>query len=175
MRATLPAARLNRLNLVAAMLAASALTACGAAPKAGPNAGASTAVVPAPPPPPAAKPATGDEAAAVAANKVEILFPTGSSKLTPDADKQLDLAARLYRDAKPVTMFTTGFTDRSGDEYANVLLSAKRAEAVKRGLVARGIPADRLLIQAMGESELANSSDPDAAANRRVTITWRLI
>ena len=49
-----------------------------------------------------------------------------------------------------VLMFSTGHTDRNGDEFANILLSAKRAEAVKKGLVARGIPADRLLIQALG-------------------------
>ena len=72
-------------------------------------------------------------------------------------------------------MFTTGYADRSGDEYRNVLLSARRAEAVKRALVARGIPADRLLIQALGESELANTANPDSPENRRVVITWRLL
>jgi OOP family OmpA-OmpF porin len=95
--------------------------------------------------------------------------------LTPEANKQLDLAARLFRDANPVVMFTTGYTDQSGDEYSNVILSARRAEAVKRGLVARGIPANRLLIQALGESDPANTADPLAAENRRVTITWRLL
>jgi OOP family OmpA-OmpF porin len=121
------------------------------------------------------KSSSSDEAAIVAANKVEIFFPPGGSVLTPDANKQLDLAARLYRDAHPVTMFTTGYADVSGDEFHNLLLSAQRAEAVKRGLVARGIPANLLLIQALGESELANTADPLSAANRRVTITWRLL
>jgi OOP family OmpA-OmpF porin len=104
-----------------------------------------------------------------------VLFPRGGDTLTPEANKQLDLAARLFRDANPVVMFTTGYTDQSGDEFANLVLSGRRAEAVKRGLVARGIPANRLLIQAMGESEPDNSTDPQAAENRRVTITWRLL
>ena len=151
-----------------------AMAACAKAPSAGPNALAS-APPPAPPPPPAAKPTLGEEAGAVAANKVDIEFPMGGARLTPEANKQLDLAARLFRDAHPVLMFTAGHTDRSGDEYQNVLLSAKRAEVVKRALVARGIPASQLLIQALGESDPANSSDPNAAENRRVTITWRLL
>ena len=141
---------------------------------ASPNAGVA-AVAPAPTPPPAEKPTLGQEASAVVNNQVDITFPLGGATLTPEANKQLDLAARLYRDAHPVLMFTSGYTDRSGDEYQNVLLSARRAEAVKRGLVARGIPAERLLIQALGESELADTANPTAEQNRRVVITWRLL
>ncbi len=149
-------------------------TACSST-TAGPNAGATAGVTPAPAPAADNKPTLGEEASAVLGNKVDITFPTGGATLTPEAQKQLDVAARLYRDAHPVLMFTSGYTDRTGDEYQNVLLSAKRAEAVKRALVARGIPADRLLIQALGESELADTSDPDNAQNRRVVITWRLL
>jgi outer membrane protein OmpA-like peptidoglycan-associated protein len=152
------------------------LSAC-ASTNAGPNAGAAAVAAPqaAAPPPLVSKPSLGQEAGAVASNKVVIEFPSGGARLTAEANKQLDLAARLFRDANPVLMFSTGHTDRTGDEYANILLSAKRAQAVKMGLVARGIPADRLLLQALGESELANTRDPNAAENRRVTITWRLL
>ena len=119
---------------------------------------------------------TSDQvAAAVADNKITVTFPESGATLTPDANKQLDVAARLYRDASPVAMFTAGYTDRGGDEFGNLLLSAERARAVKGGLVARGIPAERLLIQAFGSSELANSSDPKAPENRRVVVTWRLL
>jgi OOP family OmpA-OmpF porin len=174
---------MNKIPLTLAFLATALLGAC-ASTKAGPNAEASVPPVQTAPPPPApplalspvaTKPTVGQEVAAVAQNHVEVLFPDGGATITPAADKQLDLAARLFRDANPVLMFTTGHSDRSGDEYRNLLLSARRAEAVKRALVARGIPADRLLVQALGESELANTSDPDAAENRRVTITWRLL
>ncbi len=151
-------------------IACASLAAC-ATPQPGPNAG-TAAVAPVAP---TTKPTLTQEATAVADNKVSVPFPLGGDALTPDANKQLDLAARLYRDANPVVMFTTGYTDRSGDEFQNVLLAARRAEAVKRGLVARGIPADRLLIQSLGASELADSADPTAAANRRVVITWRLL
>ena len=147
------------------------LSACASAPV-GPNAGAGT---PPAPPPLETKPTTAQEAGAVVNNKVEVVFPPGGATLTPEANKELDLAARLYRDVNPVLMFTTGYADHSGDEYSNILLSAKRAETVKRALVARGIPPERLLLQALGESELANTADPLAPENRRVVFTWRLL
>jgi OOP family OmpA-OmpF porin len=159
-------------RLIPSIIALALVAGC-AAPKAGPNLAATT---PPPAPPPAApKPTLGDEAGAVAANKVQIEFAKGHATLDAEANRKLDLAARLFRDAHPVLMFTTGYSDRSGDEYTNLMLSARRAEAVKRGLVARGIPADRLLLQALGESDPADDNDPNAAANRRVTITWRLL
>jgi OOP family OmpA-OmpF porin len=142
-----------------------------AAKESAPSPAASAAPAPAPV---AAKPEETPESKAVADNKVDIDFPEGSAVLTDEANKQLDLAARLYRDAHPIVMFTSGHTDNKGNEYNNVILSARRAEAVKRGLVERGIPADLLYIQALGESEPADAADPLAAANRRVTITWKL-
>ena len=113
-----------------------ALLAACATPVAGPNAGATAAN----PPVLESHPSVGQEVGALAENKVEVIFPVGGAVLTPAADRQLDLAARLYRDANPVAMFTSGYSDHSGDEYSNLLLSAKRAQAVKRGLVARGDP-----------------------------------
>ena len=161
-------AQLGRLSAgVLAGVSAGVLGACSA-PATGPDANAGAGAPP-------ARPTAGQEIAAVADNKIVINFPSGGAALTPDANKQLDLAARLYRDASPVAMFTAGYADRGGGEFENVLLSARRAQAVKGGLVARGIPADRLLIQAFGSSELANPADPRAPENRRVVVTWRLL
>ncbi|MCQ8239539.1 OmpA family protein [Rhizosaccharibacter radicis] len=150
------------------------LVAACAHPAPGPNPQAETAQAPKNVPL-ATHPDAAQEVGAVASNRIAVTFPRGGTILTPEADKQLDLAARLFRDANPVLMFTTGYADVSGSEYANLLLSARRAEAVKKALVARGIPADRLLIRAYGVSDPANTDDPRAAENRRVTITWRLL
>jgi outer membrane protein OmpA-like peptidoglycan-associated protein len=167
--------KIRRASLLLVAMGYAAFLAACATPRAGPNAAAAASAPATPTPPLTSKPTVGKEVAAVVDNKVDITFPVGGATLTADANQKLDLAARLFRDAHPVVMFTTGYSDRSGDEYRNLLLSARRAEAVKRGLVARGIPPDRLLIQALGESEPANSGDPNAAENRRVTITWRLL
>ena len=162
------------VRLPGLILGVAALLSACAHPSPGNNAAA--AAVQAPPNVPlATRPGTGQEVKAVANDKIEITFPHGGASLTPDADRKLDLAARLFRDANPVLMFTTGYSDNTGDEYSNLLLSARRAEVVKKALVARGIPADRLLLQAFGASDPADASDPGAAANRRVVVTWRLI
>ncbi len=126
-------------------------------------------------PPLATKPSVGQEIGAVAQNKVEITFAAGSAKLDPSADTQLDLAARLFRDVNPVAMFSIGYTDPVGDEFQNVILSARRAQAVKRGLVARGIPPDRVRLQALGSSDPANAANPTAPENRRVAVQWRIL
>ena len=157
--------------MTASLLALGALMGCASPNAASPNAAASAPAVP----PPATPTSPGEEVSAVARNQITVTFPRGGTVLTAEANHQLDLAARLFRDANPVVMFTTGYSDPVGDEYRNLLLSAQRAEAVKHGLVARGIPAQRLLVQALGESELANRDNPAAPENRRVVVTWRLL
>ena len=133
------------------------------------------APAPAAEPPLATKPSVGQEIGAVAQNKVEVTFAPGAATLSPQADTQLDLAARLFRDVNPVAMFSIGYADATGDEFDNIILSARRAQAVKRALVARGIPPDRVRLQALGASDPSNSSNPNAPENRRVVVQWRIL
>ena len=160
-------------QIATALVMAAGVSACAHVP---PGENKAAAAVQAPPNIPlATKPTTGQEIGAVTNDRIQITFPNGDATITPEAAKQLDLAARLFRDANPVLMFTSGYADNTGDEYGNLLLSARRAQAVKEGLVARGIPADRLLLQAFGTSDPVDAADPSAAVNRRVVVTWRLL
>ncbi len=106
---------------------------------------------------------------------VLVFFPTGSAALDPKAESQIDYTARLFREGNPFVMTVAGHTDSVGQDYPNLILSARRAEAVKQALISRGIPAERLQIQALGESDPAvQGRDEDAdAKNRRVRITWK--
>ena len=126
-------------------------------------------------PPLATQPTTGDEIGAVARNNVTVTFARNSASLSGESIKSLDVAARLFRDVNPVRMFAVGYADPSGSEYSNLLISAKRALVVKDALVARGIPPDRVQIQAFGASELADQEAPASPSNRRVVVTWRVI
>ena len=126
------------------------------------------------PPPPAAvaaapPPAAAASAAKPSAESLTIEFVSGGSTLSQAALAQLDGAARLYRDAQPEVMIVAGHTDKVGPEFPNLLLSARRAASVKRALVERGVPAERLQIIAYGEAEPA----PSAMASRAVVVTWR--
>ena len=143
------------------------LLGCAARPAPAPTAAAAV--------PLATKPTVGQEIGAVAVNKIVITFPQGGYRLSREANRQLDLAARLFRDVNPVSMFSMGYTDPQGTELGNISLSARRAFAVKQGLVARGIPSNRVLIQAFGESDPVNADQPDSPENRRVVIQWRIV
>lgn len=131
---------------------------------------------PLPPPTPAvSNVSTGQEVAAAVRNNIEIKFANGSDRLAPDAGNQLDIAARLFRDVRPVSMFSVGYSDASGNEYDNLILSAKRARTVKQALIARGIPANQIMLRAYGQSDPIDKANPDDAANRRVLVTWDLM
>lgn len=131
---------------------------------------------PLPPPTPAiSNVSVGQEAVAAVRNNIEVKFANGSDRLAPDAGNQLDLAARLFRDVRPVSMFSTGYSDATGSEYENLILSAKRARTVKMALIARGIPADQIMLRAYGQSDPVDKANPADATNRRVLVTWDLM
>ena len=96
-------------------------------------------------------------------------FSEANATLTPEGKAQLDGAARLYRDAKPEVMIISGHTDKSGSEFDNIILSAKRAAAVKKALVDRGVPASQLQIVAIGSAEPVPTIPP----SRSAVVTWR--
>lgn len=130
------------------------------------------------PSPVASSPATvttGQEVSAGLRNHIQVEFASGSDHLMPGADEQLDIAARLFRDVRPVSMFSTGYSDAKGDEFTNLILAARRARTVKMALIARGIPANQILLRSFGESAPIDRSQPDAPANRRVLVTWEIL
>jgi outer membrane protein OmpA-like peptidoglycan-associated protein len=64
-----------------------------------------------------------------------------------------------------------GHTDAKGSDAYNLELSKRRAAAVVEHLVFfHNVDAGRLVAIGMGESDPANTADPDAAENRRVEI-----
>ena len=66
----------------------------------------------------------------------------------------------------------TGHTDNAGDDASNLILSKKRAEAVKNYLVSKGIDATRFVINYFGETKpiADNSTTEGRAKNRRVEM-----
>ncbi len=106
--------------------------------------------------------------------KLVLLFQTGQKSLTRDNEAVLDKAARLYREARPIIMVVSGSSDSVGHPVSNLLLSNQRALAVARGLVARGIPAERTQVLAKGETNPAVQTEHGVPEpqNRRVEITW---
>jgi outer membrane protein OmpA-like peptidoglycan-associated protein len=104
-----------------------------------------------------------------------LYFDLGSAEVRSQDEALLDQASRLYRDGNPIVMIVAGSADTVGLPERNLSLSQQRADAVLRGLIARGIPAGRFQLVAKGETELAVATADDVSEqrNRRVEITWR--
>jgi outer membrane protein OmpA-like peptidoglycan-associated protein len=141
-------------------------------------AGSAAAQTPSPTAPPQA-PAQAAKAdaqpAPAAPAPLVVLFDVGSTTIRNEDKAVLDHASRAYSEGKPIVMILTGTADRTGSAEVNLELSQRRAEAVLKGLLARGIPADRFQVLAKGETELPVPTNEGVAdmQNRRVEITWR--
>ena len=86
----------------------------------------------------------------------------------------LDEVAQILREKTPVAIVVlAGHTDNTGTETYNDGLSLRRAKAVESYLtVERGIPPNRLVVKAYGESApiATNDTAEGRAKNRRVEI-----
>jgi outer membrane protein OmpA-like peptidoglycan-associated protein len=92
-------------------------------------------------------------------------------KAVPEAQR---LAAELAR-TNDRKLVVRGHSDRLGPPETNLSLSRRRAEAVARLLWAFGAPPERILIEAAGSSEPADTTETPTgwARNRRVQLLWR--
>ncbi|MEM8551150.1 MAG: OmpA family protein [Pseudomonadota bacterium] len=99
---------------------------------------------------------------------LRVQFEFGSSRLTPEAQDQLNIFAEAATGALSSARFKIdGHTDAHGADQANLVLSQSRAGAVVDYLVARGVDAERLVPSGFGEAEPAHE-DPYHGDNRRV-------
>lgn len=100
-----------------------------------------------------------------------IRFNYASAEITPSTAKALDTIAQEIN--KSVGSFqkikVSGLTDASGDPDRNQRLSAQRAENVRRYLISRGVPPEK--IEAVGRGAVDSNimgTQIKSAADRRV-------
>ena len=100
-----------------------------------------------------------------------VKFTHGSEVLTAGSKKTLDTAAKVIR-AMPagVAVEIRGYTDNKGDAALNARLSKRRADSVRKYLISKGVPANRLSARGFGEKSprSSNATDKGRAANRRI-------
>jgi outer membrane protein OmpA-like peptidoglycan-associated protein len=72
----------------------------------------------------------------------------------------------------PWKLQISGHTDNVGDDDSNLILSKKRAEAVKNYLITKGIATERLMVEYFGETKPVadNTTSEGRAKNRRVEM-----
>lgn len=100
-----------------------------------------------------------------------VRFEEGSAQLAPGSDILLDEVADALRPCVGSIIAITGHTDASGTDAANVALSRDRALAVRKALVARGVPADGTRPRGVGSSLPVAGLDPADPANRRIEFS----
>ena len=110
--------------------------------------------------------------AASAVSPWMVFFEPGSARIESRYDDTLDNIVTSFRAAKIQGLIVQGHTDRVGTSGANQLLSRRRAEAIKAALVARGLAAGAIQVEAMGEEQrLVDTPDGvEEAENRRAAI-----
>jgi outer membrane protein OmpA-like peptidoglycan-associated protein len=102
-------------------------------------------------------------------------FPTGSAEITRAAADALDALTSILRRCPDATIEIAGHTDNIGDEASNQALSQRRAEAIRRYLMLKGVPAARLSATGYGSKQPIASNDDEAgrADNRRIEFVLK--
>ena len=99
-----------------------------------------------------------------------VRFATASDVILPDGRLLLDNVARILKTAPTIPVEISGHTDNEGDTRLNLDLSRRRAAAVKRYLIAKGIAAPRLTDIGHGSDKpVADNATPEGKTrNRRI-------
>jgi outer membrane protein OmpA-like peptidoglycan-associated protein len=100
-------------------------------------------------------------------------FESGSSTLKAESKDQPDRLAAILKAYPAVSLKIGGYTDNTGSDAYNMVLSSERAEAAKEELVNRGIAENRLTTEGYGSQHPvfhANETPECKAQNRRIDV-----
>jgi len=129
-----------------------------------------------PPPPPAPPPAPPPPQEKVVVTEEQIItlepiyFDFDKSTIKPVSYPVLDQVAQVMRDRPTVIVRVEGHTDSVGSDKYNQRLSERRAHAVVKYLIGKGIESNRLQAAGFGESRpIAPNETPEGRAKNRRT------
>jgi outer membrane protein OmpA-like peptidoglycan-associated protein len=104
---------------------------------------------------------------------IAIQFDFDSARIRPDSFRAVGLMAdALYHPyLQGYRFLIVGHTDAKGSREYNLKLSQQRADAIREALINPfGINPARIEAVGLGEEQLLNRSNPEAAENRRVQL-----
>lgn len=124
------------------------------------------------------------KAAAAAARKREPVwrtvggdayFPLNEAELNERAKRMLDRLAQRAQDANQVKITVVGHADSTGNPNSNMVLSQRRADAVRTYLEQQGVPGRAIAVDARGENDpvLDCSNRPKAARGECLQVNRR--
>lgn len=107
----------------------------------------------------------------------DLNFETGSAKITPESQKQINNIAAILKAYPKVKIKIGGYTDKTGDSSANMKLSTDRAKSTSEAIKAAGAKGAQLLgaegYGSMYAKADANASDDERKMDRRISVSVR--
>jgi len=102
----------------------------------------------------------------------QLNFDTGKATLQSGSMKQIENIAAIMSAYQNVKLKIGGYTDNTGNEVANLKLSAMRAKTVMDAIIGLGIPRDRLESEGYGSQHPIgdNNTEEGRAKNRRISV-----
>ncbi|OZC02686.1 OmpA family protein [Rubricoccus marinus] len=102
----------------------------------------------------------------------DVLFDVGKAELKPGSYRAVEQLVQFLNEYPQRRVLIEGFTDSSGSDDTNLALSQRRADAVQRALVERGIAANRVATRGYGEAfpRATNDNPAGRQLNRRVEV-----
>ncbi|MCB0430293.1 MAG: DUF2914 domain-containing protein [Flavobacteriales bacterium] len=102
----------------------------------------------------------------------KILFDFNQASLRQESKQNLDEVADLLKKRPDIEIEIDGFTCSKGSDAYNEILSEQRTESVKSYFTSKGIDAERVHLNAMGEDDpiARNDNESNMALNRRAEI-----
>lgn len=99
-------------------------------------------------------------------------FDVGKTSIRPDSYETLNNLAELMKRKKTMIIELAGHTDNVGNAASNQKLSEQRAESVKKYLIQKGVPAQRIIAVGYGSTKPVASNDTDEGKqkNRRTEV-----
>lgn len=99
-------------------------------------------------------------------------FATGKDIIKKISYPSLNELAGLMKQHNDWTLKLSGHTDNQGDAAKNMILSEKRAKAVKKYLMTKGVKADRIITEWFGQTVpiADNATEAGRQKNRRVEM-----
>jgi outer membrane protein OmpA-like peptidoglycan-associated protein/Tol biopolymer transport system component len=101
-----------------------------------------------------------------------LFFEPNGNNLRKESSSDLNRVVSFLSANPEITIEVAGHTDNAGDAEANLLLSQRRAQAVKSYLVGNRIRTERIKVAGYGSSQpiATNDTEEGRAMNRRVEV-----
>jgi outer membrane protein OmpA-like peptidoglycan-associated protein/uncharacterized protein YegL len=103
---------------------------------------------------------------------LNVNFELDKYDIMPRYTQEIEQMANYLTKNSTLSIIISGHTDNLGEDNYNIILSNKRAEAIKSALVKLGIAAGRIATIGQGETDpiTPNDSDNNRFRNRRIEV-----